>query len=98
MNTLIYLNDRYEMDGRDPNGYVGIAWSIGGLHDRPWPERHIFGKIRYMSYNGVRKKMDVSAYERLVSFRSAENRGKTDNRRKNEEATFEIQPGGRKES
>jgi deoxyribodipyrimidine photo-lyase len=66
-DTLIYLNDRYEMDGRDPNGYVGIAWSIGGLHDRPWPERHIFGKIRYMSYNGVRKKINVSAYERLVA-------------------------------
>lgn len=67
LDTLIYLNDRYEMDGRDPNGYVGIAWSIGGLHDRPWPERHIFGKIRYMSYNGVRRKINVSAYERLVA-------------------------------
>lgn len=64
---IIYFNDRYELDGRDPNGYVGIAWSIGGLHDRPWPERHIFGKIRYMSYNGVRKKINVSAYERLIA-------------------------------
>ncbi len=60
----IYLNDRYELDGRDPNGYTGIAWSIGGLHDRPWRERPIFGKIRYMSYNGCRSKFDVDAYIR----------------------------------
>jgi deoxyribodipyrimidine photo-lyase len=45
----IYLNDKYELDGRDPNGYVGIAWSIGGLHDRPWFDRKIFGKVRYMT-------------------------------------------------
>ena len=50
------LNDRYEMDGRDPNGYTGVAWAIGGKHDRPWPERPIFGTIRYMSYDGARKK------------------------------------------
>ncbi len=56
------LNDRYEMDGRDPNGYAGIAWAIGGKHDRPWPERPIFGTIRYMSYEGACKKMDVERY------------------------------------
>ncbi len=38
----------YELDGRDPNGYTGIAWGIGGVHDRPWKEREIFGKIRYV--------------------------------------------------
>ena len=43
----IELNDRYELDGRDPNGYTGVAWSIGGIHDRPWFERPVFGKIRY---------------------------------------------------
>jgi deoxyribodipyrimidine photo-lyase len=60
--AAIYLNDKYELDGRDPNGYAGIAWSIGGVHDRPWFERPIFGKIRYMSYNGCRAKFDVAAY------------------------------------
>lgn len=58
----IYLNDRYELDGRDPNGYVGIAWSIGGVHDRAWKERAIFGKVRYMSYKGVSRKFDILAY------------------------------------
>jgi len=60
--TAIYLNDRYQLDGRDPNGYAGVAWSIGGVHDRPWPERKIFGKIRYMSYDGCRRKFDVEKY------------------------------------
>ena len=62
LNTAITLNDRYELDGRDPNGYAGIAWSIGGVHDRPWGERKVFGKIRYMSYNGCKGKFDVKAY------------------------------------
>ncbi len=58
----IYLNDKYELDGRDPNGYTGIAWSIGGIHDRAWFDRPVFGKIRYMNYNGAKKKFDVPAY------------------------------------
>ncbi|MFA5109851.1 MAG: deoxyribodipyrimidine photo-lyase [Desulfobaccales bacterium] len=58
----IYLNDKYELDGRDPNGYAGIAWSLGGVHDRAWLERPVFGKIRYMSYNGCRAKFNVEAY------------------------------------
>lgn len=58
----IDLNDRYSLDGRDPNGYAGIAWAIGGVHDRAWPERPIFGKIRYMNENGCRRKFDVIAY------------------------------------
>jgi deoxyribodipyrimidine photo-lyase len=62
MEFAVYLNDRYSLDGRDPNGYAGIAWSIGGLHDRAWGERPVFGKIRYMSYGGCRSKFDVSAY------------------------------------
>jgi deoxyribodipyrimidine photo-lyase len=48
MQNAIILNDRYQLDGRDPNGYTGIAWSMGGVHDRAWGERNIFGKIRYM--------------------------------------------------
>lgn len=62
MDIAIYLNDRFELDGRDPNGYAGIAWSIGGVHDRAWNERNVFGKIRYMSYNGCRSKFDVDSY------------------------------------
>ncbi len=58
----IYLNDKYELDGRDPNGYTGIAWSIGGVHDRQWFEREVFGKIRYMNYNGCAKKFDTELY------------------------------------
>ncbi len=64
LKTSIYLNDKYELDGRDPNGYVGCAWSIGGVHDRAWKERPVFGKIRYMNANGARRKFDVDAYLR----------------------------------
>jgi deoxyribodipyrimidine photo-lyase len=60
--VAIYLNDKYELDGRDPNGYAGIAWSLGGVHDRAWFERPVFGKVRYMSYNGCRSKFKVDAY------------------------------------
>ncbi len=62
LETAIFLNDRYELDGRDPNGYVGIAWSLGGVHDRAWGERPVFGKIRYMSYKGSAGKFDVQTY------------------------------------
>ena len=62
MEIAIYLNDRYELDGRDPNGYTGIAWSIGGVHDRAWNERPVFGKIRYMSYNGCKSKFNIKNY------------------------------------
>ena len=53
----VYLNDRYELDGRDSNGYAGIAWSLGGLHDRPWPTQPIFGQVRSMSYQSTSKKL-----------------------------------------
>jgi deoxyribodipyrimidine photo-lyase len=62
MKIAIYLNDKYELDGRDPNGYTGIAWCIGGVHDRPWYPNPVFGKLRYMSRNGMAKKFDVKAY------------------------------------
>jgi deoxyribodipyrimidine photo-lyase len=60
--VAVYLNDRYAIDGRDPNGYAGIAWSLGGVHDRAWPSRKIFGKVRYMNYNGCKAKFDVKGY------------------------------------
>jgi deoxyribodipyrimidine photo-lyase len=62
LKIAIYLNDKYELDGRDPNGYTGCAWSIGGVHDRAWTERQIFGKIRYMNFNGAKRKFDVASY------------------------------------
>ncbi len=58
----VWLNDRYELDGRDPNGYAGIAWAIVGKHDRAWFERPIFGQIRYMSYASTSKKFDARRY------------------------------------
>lgn len=66
IKTALYLNDKYELDGRDPNGYAGVAWSIGGVHDRAWFERPVFGKIRYMNYNGCKSKFDVKKY--IASF------------------------------
>lgn len=62
LEIAIYLNDKYELDGRDPNGYTGIMWSIGGVHDRAWFNRPVFGKIRYMSYNGCKNKFDIKKY------------------------------------
>jgi deoxyribodipyrimidine photo-lyase len=59
----VTLNDRYELDGRDPNGYAGVAWGIAGKHDRAWgPERPIYGTIRYMSYASTSRKFDSKAY------------------------------------
>jgi Deoxyribodipyrimidine photolyase len=60
-----YLNDKYELDGRDPNGYAGISWCFG-THDRPWKERKIFGKIRYMSASGLEAKFDIKKYVEKV--------------------------------
>jgi deoxyribodipyrimidine photo-lyase len=65
-DIAIYLNNKYELDGRDPNGYTGIAWSMGGVHDRAWKERPIFGKIRYMSYGGSKSKFDVNLYVKSI--------------------------------
>ena len=61
LDTMIYLNDRYALDGRDPNGYTNILWCLG-LHDRPWAERPVFGTIRSMTLQGMRRKTDVDAY------------------------------------
>jgi deoxyribodipyrimidine photo-lyase len=64
LRIAIRLNDRYALDGRDTNGYTGIAWSIGGVHDRGWGERPIFGTIRYMNEAGARRKFNVNQYLR----------------------------------
>ncbi len=64
----VRLNDRYELDGRDPNGYAGIAWAVAGKHDRAWgPERPIYGKIRYMSNQSTSSKFDSKAYIATVN-------------------------------
>lgn len=65
-DLALALNDRWELDGRDPNGYAGVAWCFG-KHDRPWPEHPVFGNVRLMNANGLRRKFDVDAYARRVA-------------------------------
>lgn len=60
--VAVMLNDRHALDGRETNGYTGIAWSVAGVHDRPWKERPVFGQIRYMNDRGAKRKFDTAAY------------------------------------
>jgi deoxyribodipyrimidine photo-lyase len=62
IETAVRLNDFYEIDGADPNGYVGVMWSIAGVHDRAWAERPVFGQIRYMNEAGLRRKFKIDQY------------------------------------
>jgi deoxyribodipyrimidine photo-lyase len=66
LEIMISLHDRYALDGRDPNTYANILWCFG-LHDRPWGERPVFGMVRYMSLEGMRRKTDVDAYVRQMA-------------------------------
>jgi deoxyribodipyrimidine photo-lyase len=61
----LHLNNKYELDGRDPNSYAGVAWCFG-KHDRPWSERPILGNVRYMNSAGLERKFDMEAYIRKV--------------------------------
>jgi deoxyribodipyrimidine photo-lyase len=61
----LYLNNKYELDGRDPNGFAGVAWCFG-KHDRPWPERPVFGQVRYMNAAGLKRKFDADAYVKEI--------------------------------
>lgn len=61
----LHLNNKYSLDGRDPNSFAGVAWCFG-KHDRPWQQRDIFGTVRYMNANGLRRKFDMDAYLRKV--------------------------------
>jgi len=63
--TALYLNNKYELDGRDPNSFAGIAWCFG-KHDRPWAERPVFGTVRYMSAAGLERKFEMEEYVRKV--------------------------------
>ncbi len=65
-SACVTLNDKYELDGRDPNGYAGIAWCFG-KHDRAWKEREIFGKVRYMNANGLRRKFHIDEYVQRIN-------------------------------
>jgi deoxyribodipyrimidine photo-lyase len=71
LQRAIHLNDKYSLDGRDPNGYVGCMWAIAGVHDMGWAERAVFGKIRYMNYAGCKRKFDVARYAAKWSSSSA---------------------------
>ncbi|MBC7925085.1 MAG: deoxyribodipyrimidine photolyase [Bryobacteraceae bacterium] len=62
---MIYLHEKYALDGRDPNTYSQVLWCFG-LHDRPWIERPIFGQLRYMSYDGMKRKTNIPAYIRDI--------------------------------
>lgn len=65
-STALFLNNKYEIDGRDPSGYAGVAWCFG-KHDRPWGERPIFGMVRYMNAAGLRRKFAMDRYMEKVS-------------------------------
>jgi deoxyribodipyrimidine photo-lyase len=67
MKYCIHLNDKYFLDGRDPNGYAGVAWAVVGKFDRAWFDRPIFGKIRYMSGASTGKKFDSKKYIRQMN-------------------------------
>ena len=62
LQEAIRLNDRYALDGNDPNGYVGVMWSVCGVHDQGWAERAVFGKIRFMNYQGCKRKFDINKF------------------------------------
>ncbi len=63
--NALYLNNKYELDGRDPNGFTGVAWCFG-KHDRPWGERPIFGNLRYMNDKGLKRKFDADGYVKMI--------------------------------
>jgi deoxyribodipyrimidine photo-lyase len=67
MKYCIHLNDKYFLDGRDPNGYAGVAWAVVWKFDRAWFDRPIFGKIRYMSGASTGKKFDSKRYIRQMN-------------------------------
>jgi deoxyribodipyrimidine photo-lyase len=60
-DIALYLNNTYELDGRDANGYAGVSWCFG-KHDRAWGKRPVFGNVRYMNASGLKRKFDIEAY------------------------------------
>ncbi len=68
--TALAINNKYFLDGRDANSFANIGW-LFGLHDRPWPERKVFGKVRYMNAAGLERKCEIRAYVAKVNALSA---------------------------
>ncbi len=68
---MLYLNNRYSLDGRDPNSYAGIAWCFG-KHDRPWQSRAIYGSVRYMNSRGLERKFDMKGYLSRIGYPEAQ--------------------------
>ncbi len=66
--TILHLNNKFFIDGRDPNSYAGVGW-LFGLHDRPWKERPVFGKVRYMARSGLERKFDMQGYMKKIRTR-----------------------------
>jgi deoxyribodipyrimidine photo-lyase len=62
LRLALLFNDKYSLDGRDPNGFVGCAWAVCGVHDMGWTERPVFGKIRFMNLTSTLKKFNVPRY------------------------------------
>lgn len=67
--TTLFLNNKYELDGRDANSFAGVAWCFG-KHDRPWKERPVFGTVRYMNANGLKRKFDIESYVQQIKAHS----------------------------
>ncbi len=63
---VLHLNNKYFIDGRDPNSYANVGW-VFGLHDRPWGERNVFGTVRYMNAAGLKRKFDMPRYVNWVA-------------------------------
>ena len=78
--SLIF-NDRYSLDGADPNGFVGCMWSVAGIHDQGWKEREVFGKIRFMNYAGCKRKFDIGSYIRRYGGKVHTKNGKSDSKK-----------------
>jgi hypothetical protein len=66
--TTLYLNNKYVLDGRDPNSFANVAW-VFGQHDRGWTEREVYGKVRYMSASGLERKAKPEQYVEKVEKR-----------------------------
>ena len=73
----LYLNDKYSIDGRDPNGVVSVAWSVAGVHDQGWAERPVYGKVRCMKQSGCARKFSVPAYLARVKVTTSDNGKRT---------------------
>merc|ERR1712183_287737 len=85
LRTGLYLNDRFSLDGNDPNGFTGVGWSVMGIHDMGWKERPIFGKIRFMNYAGCKRKFKVDSF--VSRYQSAKSNATTTINKKGRKAS-----------